>query len=480
MKKIYYKLYLTLIATLLPTSHLIMAQGLQTGQLVAAQENEGGGDGIRCQSSGQVFLLDYSDFYVGSAHSEFFTSFVSKLEEGDFDLNRAISTAQQLLDINFDREGEPYLGFYKAISEGLIEFSQKVEIQDFASELRDAGFMGAYFEEDETRDGSCRLVQLAITCRNAEDNSSRFCSEGNFTTLYTINREYWDRLSRIDQVGLILHEVIYRYYIDQINLFAPEEETIACRDGESKMRDIRFTSSNTRLLNYFISQGFGIKDQNADRQRLFNELIEGFLDPEKWIEITNDLVQLGETKIDGLRLDGGSLSALRLLSDAVINNLKYLYGGGNELTNLNCLPERLPGLLELDLSHNQLTNLEGLPQELDSLQVLNLSGNLLTSLEGLPSVLPELRSLQLSKNRLKSLEHMPNELPELRSLYLFKNKLKSLEHMPNELPELRTLNLLDARFTHTNSDNPIKRTESSCPTDFPVDLVAQFCQRLLE
>ncbi len=103
------------------------------------------------------------------------------------------------------------------------------------------------------------------------------------------------------------------------------------------------------------------------------------------------------------------------------DNLQYLTGEHNFLTNIPSLPANI---INLDISNNQLTSLPALPNTLTNLYCNN---NLLTSLPSLPNSIAQ---FYCQYNQLYSLPALPTSLYEM---YCGNNNLMSLPTLPNGL-----------------------------------------------
>ena len=413
------------------------------------QTNDGGGDGLWCL--GDTKLLDYSDFFVAADNSSFFQDFNRQLaNEGEnISLDVAVEYAQTLWKNNFETSLESLSPevqvHYSNLIQRLKDFTTNSELKVLDRSLSDAGFMGSYSSFDSPNRNQCALVQLAITCN--PDNLSEFCREAGLTKHYTISETHWPELDNMSRVGLVLHEALYRYYLDLQQARKREQKTSSCQKSDSLSRDPRLTSSNVRLINYLLSQG---------RLLEFPELLEsgdsgdgqGFLNSQQWVSVLNKLALDDQAKITGLRLDGGSMGSLNKLDPKITDNLLYLYGNRGSLSDLDCLPESMQSLVELGLSHNKLSSLVGMPQSLPQLKYLFLNNNSLKTLEGMLPSLPSLKFLMLRQNQLEALTGMSQDMPKLELLDLAENRLKSFEGMSDSLESLVDLNANENRLAN--------------------------------
>lgn len=160
-------------------------------------------------------------------------------------------------------------------------------------------------------------------------------------------------------------------------------------------------------------------------------------------------------------LEATALKDCYRLADG-IDDVTELDLSGNELVSLEAL-KFFSKLEVLDLSDNLIVDLKVL-QELVQLKRLNLNSNgELADISPLAS-LQELESLRLSFNAITDLSAI-KDLVELRAFEAAGNQLQDVSVVAG-FTKLESLSL---------ANNPVVRTENTCPVVSVIPLLAQFC-----
>ena len=148
---------------------------------------------------------------------------------------------------------------------------------------------------------------------------------------------------------------------------------------------------------------------------------------------TGELTKADLEKVTKLVLSNKQLTSVKGLEK--LDQLKELYLGGNQLTEVPKEPEKLTKLTRLDLSLNKLTSVKGL-EKLTQLKMLRLERNRLRDVKSLEK-LTQLTYLSLRVNQLTDVTGL-KKLDQLTKLELDYNQLTDVTGL-EKLTQLKVL-----------------------------------------
>lgn len=151
--------------------------------------------------------------------------------------------------------------------------------------------------------------------------------------------------------------------------------------------------------------------------------------------------EIGElTHLTSLNLNWNNLTSIPT-SIGALQNLQYLYIGGNKLSEFPEAITQLVNLQELSIHDNQISSIPVSIVALQNLQVLDIAGNQWSEFPEAVTELEHLQLLDLNSSHISSLPTSLANMKGLTTLYLNYNELTG--EIPEVLAELTNLRSLD-------------------------------------
>jgi hypothetical protein len=166
----------------------------------------------------------------------------------------------------------------------------------------------------------------------------------------------------------------------------------------------------------------------------------------------NDIYPGDADRVIGLDLTDSNIKHLEDLLN--FRNLKCLYLGSNEITDISCLKE-LTHLELLDISNNNITDISAL-NGLTELRELNINKNQISDISGLEGM-KNLKHLNASRNNISDIKIL-SRLTSLETLNLSENKISDVSPLKN-LTMLRDVDMEYNDITDISSLRALKKLE---------------------